>query len=76
MKRGKKVEDDGIQMSGGIAIGDMGDGAYKYFGVLESEKTKMKEMKLKVRQDYYRRIKRVLESSLYRKKNTVKVINT
>ena len=37
MKRGKKVEDDGIQMSGGIAIGDMGDGAYKDPGVLKSD---------------------------------------
>ena len=37
MKIGKKVEDDGIQMPGGIAIGDLGDGAYKYLGELESD---------------------------------------
>ena len=55
------------KMPGGIAIGDMGDGAYKYFGVLESDKIKMEEMNLKIRQDYYRRAKRVLESSLNRK---------
>ena len=44
MKRGKKVEDDGIQMSGGIAIGGLGDEAYKYLGPLKSGKIKMKEM--------------------------------
>ena len=38
MKSGRKVEDDGIQMPGEIAIGDLGDGAYKDPGVLESEK--------------------------------------
>ena len=35
----------------------------------------MKEMKLKVRQDYYRRVRKVLESTLNRG-NTIKAINT
>ena len=30
IKRGQFLEDDGIQMPGAIAIGDMGDGAYEY----------------------------------------------
>ena len=40
------MEDDGIQMPSGMAIGDIGDGAYKYLGVLESDKIKMEDMKL------------------------------
>ena len=35
MKRARTVEDDEIQMSGEIAIGDMGDGGYKYLGGLK-----------------------------------------
>ena len=64
MKRGRKVEDDRIQMPGGIAIGDVSDGAYKYVGVLKSDTNKMEEIKLKVKQNYYRRVRKVLESSL------------
>ena len=41
MKRGKKVNDDGIEIPGGIAIGDLGDGAYKYLGALEFDKITM-----------------------------------
>ena len=40
-------------MQSEIAIGDLGDGAYEDLGALESGKSKMKEMKLKVWQDYY-----------------------
>ena len=45
---------------------NMGDGAYKYLGVQESHKIKMEEMNLDVRQDYYRKVRKVLESSLNR----------
>ena len=31
-------------MAGGIAIEDLGDRAYKYLGVLESDKIKMEEI--------------------------------
>ena len=73
MRRGRKVEDDGIQMLGEIAIGDQSDGAYQCLGVLECDKIKIEEMKLKVMQDYYRRVMKVLESSLNRG-NTVKAV--
>ena len=75
MKRGKKVEGNGIQMPCEIAIGNLGDGAINYFGVLESDKVKMKEINLKVRQDYYRRVRKILKSRL-NGGNTVKAINT
>ena len=44
-------------MQGGIAIQDLGDRE------LESDKIKIEEIKLKVREDYYRRATGVLESS-------------
>ena len=75
LKREKKVEEGGIQMPGGIAIGDLGDGDYKYPGVLKPDKNKMEEMKLKVRQDYYRGVRKVLELNL-NGGNTVKDINS
>ena len=63
-------------MLGGIAIRDFGDGACKYCGALvESDKIKIEEIKLKVRQDYYRRVKKVLKSSM-NGGNTIKAINT
>ena len=52
MKRGKKVKDHRIQRPGEIAIGDLGDGGYKYLGVMEFNRIKMEEMKMTVRQDY------------------------
>ena len=75
MKRGKKVEEDRKQMPGEIYKGDLGDGAYKNPGALKSDKNKKKEIKLKVKQDYYRRASKVTESSL-NGGNTVKTINT
>ena len=38
VKRGRKVEDNGIQMPGGIAIRDLGNGTCKYLGVLKFDK--------------------------------------
>ena len=49
IKRGKKVEDAGIQMPDGQLIQDLGNESYKYLGVLEADKIKMGEMKNKVR---------------------------
>ena len=61
-------------MPGGIVIGDLGDGAYKYLEVLKSDKIKMKKVKWQVRQDYYKKVRKVLEPSL-NVANTVKAIN-
>ena len=61
-------------MPGGIVIGDLGDGAYKYLEVLKSDKMKMEEVNWQVRQDYYKKVRKVLEPSL-NVANTVKAIN-
>ena len=47
MKRGRKMEDNGIQLSGGMTIGDFGDWTYKYLRAVNSDKIKKEEIKLK-----------------------------
>lgn len=75
MKRGKKIEDEGISMPDGQVLQDLGDESYKYLGILEADKIKMEEMKVKVGREYYRRIRNVLESKL-NGGNIVKAMNT
>ena len=43
---------------------DLGEESYKYLGILEADMMKMKDMKEKVRKEYYRRKRKVLESKL------------
>jgi hypothetical protein len=75
MKRGKKIEDEGIRMPDGQLIKDLGEEPYKYLAILEADKMKMEDMKQKVRKEYYRRIRKVLESKL-NGGNVVKAMNT
>ena len=75
MKRGKKMEDDGIVLPGGEVMRDLGKQDYKYLGVLEANEIKMKTMKEKVRSEYFRRIRLLLESKL-NGGNVVKALNT
>ena len=48
-------------MPGGIAIGDLGDNTYKHFELQKLNKIKMEEILLKVKEDHYRRVKKVLK---------------
>jgi hypothetical protein len=75
MKRGKKIEDDGIRMPDGQMMEDLGSEAYKYLGVLEADKIKMEAMKEKVRANYYCRLRKLLKSSL-NGGNVIKAVNT
>ena len=75
MRRGKKIEDDGISMLDEQVIEDLGEESYKYLEILEADKIKMEEMKGKVRKEYYRRIRKVLESKL-NGGNIIKAMNT
>ena len=43
---------------------DLGDEEYKYLGVLEASEIKTKEMRKKVRSEYIKRVKLLLESKL------------
>ena len=51
MKTGKIAKSDGIQES------------YKHLGVLKGDEVMVNEMKDKVRKEYYRRVRNVLETS-------------
>ena len=75
MRRGKKEAFDGIELPDGERFADLGDGGYKYLGILEAENIMHSEMKKKVKAEYYRRVRKVLKSSLDGKK-TVTAINT
>ena len=75
MKRGKKEEDAGIEMPDGQLMKDLGDGDYKYLGILEADKIRMGEMKVRVRKEYYRRIRKLLTSKL-NGGNMIKAMNT
>ena len=75
MKRGKKEDDEGILLPDGERMKDLGNEDYKYLGVLEANDNKMKEMKERVRKEYIRRIKLLLESKL-NGGNVIRAINT
>ena len=74
LKRGKRVEDEGIQLVDDKVIEDVGIENYKYLGVLEADTIKMELMKEKIMKEYRRRVKKVLGSKL-NGGNTIKVIN-
>ena len=75
LKKGKKEEDDGIKLPDGETMRDLGQEDYKYLGVLEASQIKMREMKEKVRKEYFRRIRLILESKL-NGGNVIKAMNT
>ena len=75
MKRGKKIEDSGIEIGSDQIIEDIGESSYKYLGVLEADNIRMEEMKNKIKKEYKRRVKKVFKSKL-NSGNTVKALNT
>ena len=65
MKRGKLIDSDGLDLPEGQKIKSLQDEeAYKYLGVLENDKIKSTEMKDILRQEYFRRVKKILRSKL------------
>ena len=76
VKRGKVITSDGIMLPDENRIKSMNeDCSYKYLGVLESDQVKQKEMKEKLRNEYKRRVRKVLQSKL-NGRNMVQAINT
>ena len=49
--------------------------SYKYLGFLEADDTKHEQMKEKVKKEYLRRVRKILETKL-NSKNVIKAINT
>ena len=61
-KKGKIVKPDGIQLPSDKVIKSLEEGeSYKYLGAPEANKVMLNEMKDKVKKEYYRRVKKVLE---------------
>ena len=74
LKRGKRVEDEGIYLAEDKIIEDVGIENYKYLGVLEADMIKMELMKEKIMKEYRLRVKKVLGSKL-NGGNAIKAIN-
>ena len=65
MKKGKIMKSDCIQLPQGKVIKSLEEGeSYKYLGVLQADEVMVSEMKDKVKKEYYRRVRKVLETKL------------
>ena len=65
MKTGKQHTTDGIELRNQDKIRTLGENdAYKYLGILEADTIKQLEMKEKIRKEYLRRTKKLLETKL------------
>ena len=74
IEKGVKVKHEGIKLPDGKVMKEIDDDGYKYLGILEGATIMNKEMKLKVRNEYLRRVKCVAKSWLYAG-NLIKAIN-
>ena len=75
IKKGKKEKISDIVLPNGEAIREVDEHGYKYLGILESDNIMHKEMKDKIRSEYFRRLKVLVKSKLYAN-NLFKAINT
>ena len=76
IRRGKLARSDDIILPDESVIKGLAEGdAYKYLGVLEAEEVKKEQMKNILKNEYKRRIRKVLQSKL-NGGNTIKAINT
>ena len=76
MKKGKIVKSDYTELPNDKVIKSLEEGeSYKYFGVLEANEVMVNKLKDKVKIEYYRRMKKVLETKL-NSGNVFRAINT
>ena len=76
LKRGEITKFDGISLSDGRVMKRLIEGAgYKYLGILQVDQIRYTEMKKKVKAEYLRRVRKVLETKL-NGGNIIKGINT
>ena len=76
MKSGKRHMTDGMELPNHDKIRTLGENeTYKYLGILEAGTIKQVEMKDKVRKEYLRRTRKLLETKLS-SRNLIKGINT
>ena len=74
VERGIKVRSEGIVLPSGEVMKEVEEEGYRYLGVLEGAEIMNREMKDKVRTEYFRRVKLLAKSRLYAG-NLIKGIN-
>ena len=76
MKSGKRHLTEGMELPNEDKIRTLGENeTYKYLGILEADTIKQVEIKDKIQNEYLRRIRKLIETELFRK-NLIKWINT
>ena len=76
LEKGKIVKSVGIEQPDGKVIKSLQEReSYNYLGILEVEKFLGEEMKLKVSEEYFRRLKKVLKSK-FNSGNLVQGVST
>ena len=76
MKSGKRNLTDGMELSNQEKIRTLGEKeAYKYLEIMEADTIKQVEVKEKIKKEYLRRTRKLLEIKLY-SRNLIKGINT
>ena len=65
VEKGVKKRSQGITLPGGEMIKEIEEDGYKYLGVLEAEMIMEKEMKQRLKGEYYRRVRLLVRSKLY-----------
>ena len=76
MKNGKRQLTDGMELPNLDKIRTLREKeTYKYLGILEVDTTKQEGMKEKIKKEYLRRTRKLLETKLYNRK-LIKGINT
>ena len=63
MKRDKVVKNDGVDLPDGSRMKSIDEDGYKYLGILEYDEVLHAEMKIRLQNEYYRRLKRILYQS-------------
>ena len=65
ISKGKIVNSEGIELPNDKVIKSLEEGeSYKYFGVLEANEVVVNEMKVEVKEEYNRRVRKMLETKL------------
>ena len=75
MKRGKVVKYDGVDLPDERRMKSVEENGYKYLGILEYDEFLHAETKIRLQNEYYRRLKRSLKSKL-NGKNVIIAVNT
>ena len=75
MQRGKVVKYDEVDLPDGRRMKSVEEDGYKYLGILEYSEVLHVEMKTRLQNEYYRRLKRILKSKL-NGKNVIMAVNT